>query len=167
MFKYLRTGSKLSYIGQNRSHFLADFRITRQGVIKLLAVVHILQGEPLTSCLDVFHIDAGFGSYNIYVVSFEPQRISRADIGYSVAYHMLLPSKAQHPNVHWTPLCGAQWLLADGLYERLQSNDRLIRGDFVASLEHVQEREFARSLERAVLHALDGVRHQRRPVELG
>ena len=146
-------------IGQNRSHFLAYFRTTRQGVPKHLAVANILHGEPLTSCLDtVLHIDAGFGSDNMHIVSFKPQRISSADIGYSVIYHMLLRLMS---------LCRAQWLLTYSLYERLQSNDGLIRGDFVASFEHVQKREFARSLECSVLYAVDGVRHQRRRVELG
>ena len=53
------------------------------------------------------------------------------------------------------------------MYERLQSNDGLERGDFVASFKHVQEREIASGLERAVLHPIDSVWHQRRRVELG
>ena len=84
------------------------------------------------------------------------------------SYHMLLLSKSQQPNLHLTPLlCRAQRLLTYSLYERLQSNDRLIRGDFVASFEHVQEREFSSSLECAVLYAIDGIRCQRCRVELG
>jgi hypothetical protein len=92
---------------------------------------------------------------------------TRTDISHSVAHHTLLLSKAQQPDILLTPLSRAQRLLTYSLYERLQSDDGLVRGDFVASFEHVQEREFASSLERAVLHAVDGVRHQRLRVELG
>jgi len=64
-------------------------------------------------------------------------------------------------------LRGAERLLTHSLYERLQSNDGLVRGDFVASFEHVQEREFTSGLEGAVLHAVNSVRHQRLRIELG
>ena len=64
-------------------------------------------------------------------------------------------------------LCGAQRLLTYSLHERLQSNDRLVRRDFVTSFKDIQEREISSGLERAVLHPIDGVWHQRLRVELG
>jgi hypothetical protein len=86
------------------------------------------------------------------------------DTGDSAYCYGLLLSNAQSS---MTPLCRAQRLLTKSLCERLKRNNGLVRGDFVASLEHVQERELASSLECAVLYAIDGVRHQRVRVELG
>ncbi len=53
-----------------------------------------------------------------------------------------------------------QRLLAESLYEHLQGEDGLVCRDFVACVEHVQEREVASRLEHAVLHAADGVWYQ-------
>ena len=87
---------------------------------------------------------------------------------YRVARSSLVFSRRHqyHCVNHYVELCRAQRLLTHSLYERLQSNDRLKRGYFVASFKHVQEREFPSGLERAVLHAIDSVWHQRRRVEL-
>lgn len=41
------------------------------------------------------------------------------------------------------------------LFEGLQCNSGLGRGDFVACVEHVQEREVTSGLECVVLHAVD------------
>jgi hypothetical protein len=47
------------------------------------------------------------------------------------------------------------------LHERLERENGLVRGDLMACVEHVQEREVVIGLEHAVLHAADGVQHQR------
>ena len=56
-------------------------------------------------------------------------------------------------------LSRAQRVLTKGLHECLQGDDGLVCRDFVASTEHVQERELSSGLEHTVLFAVDSVRH--------
>ena len=103
--------------------------------------------------------------YHVYICT--SSMPTRTDTNVSAHYHTLLLSNSQQPNLQLTPLCRAQRLLTHSLYERLKSSDGLVRRDFMASFKHVQERKFASGLECTVLHAIDGVRHQRLRVELG
>jgi hypothetical protein len=83
----------------------------------------------------------------------------RVDNRDSAYYYTLLRSSTLLPDLQLMTLSGIQRLLVDCLSEHLLSKNRLERGDFMASIFHHKEREFASLFEGAVLLAVDSVRY--------